>query len=134
MDDIAKHLLPLFNREGVHLIALYGFGSAFRGDSNRESDFDLAFLAKEPVTPERRWAIQEELARRLKRNVDLVDLGRSSLVMKMQVVSQGTRLYGLDAADCDRFEAYVYSAYVRFNEERKGIVRDVLERGHVYQR
>lgn len=134
MPDVVKALVLLFEKEGVRLIALYGFGSLFRGEANAASDLDLGYLAEGRMSPERRWALQEDLARMLKRNVDLVDLVGASLVMKMQIVSRGTRLYCADASTCDRFETYVYSAYFRFNEERKEIVRDVMERGHVYER
>lgn len=134
VERIVSTLLSLLAERGVDVIALYGFGSFFSGVTHPESDLDIAFLAKEAVLPEQRWEIQEALARSLKKNVDLVDLSRASLVMKMQIISTGVRLYCKDETFCGRFETYIYSAYCRFNEERKQIIRDIVEGGRVYGR
>lgn len=110
---------------------IYRFGSSVSGEEHAESDLDLAFVAREPLEPMRRWELQEDLAIALGRKVDLVDLLRASTVLRMQVVSTGELLWSQDQETRDWFEMYVYSSYARFQEERKDIVQRVLEEGTV---
>ncbi|MBI3541109.1 MAG: nucleotidyltransferase domain-containing protein, partial [Deltaproteobacteria bacterium] len=97
-------------------------------------DLDLGILCDRPLSALDRWNLQEELAKCLKRDIDLVDLRSASLVMKMQVITNGKRLYCKSVSLCEAFETYVYSAYCRFQEERKGILEDIEKRGSVYAR
>lgn len=51
--------------------------------------------------------------------------------MRSQVISTGKRLYCGDRLACERFEDYVYAAYARLNEERRGILEDIRQRGTI---
>jgi hypothetical protein len=84
--------------------------------------------------PERRFEIQETLAGKLGRDVDLVDLAAASTVMAMQVVANGTLLYEAPGDARGRFEDYTFSAYARLNEERRSILDRVRAEGSVYGR
>lgn len=114
------------------IVAIYLFGSAARGEERADSDVDVAILGSCPLAAGERWTLQETAAATLRRNVDLVDLRTASTVMRMQVVSTGTLLFEADANQRARFEDLVFSSYVRLNEERRGILEDVLKRGSVY--
>ncbi len=114
------------------LIAVYRFGSTAGGQTHAESDIDIAFLAAVPVEAVSRFERQEQLAARLRRDVDLVDLSRASTVMRMQVISTGCLLAAFDAAAQEGFEDLTYSAYARLNEERREILEQIRREGRVH--
>jgi predicted nucleotidyltransferase len=114
------------------VVALYCFGSFARGDDNADSDVDLAVLPRRPLPATLRFAVQEELARRLGRDVDLIDLRAASTVLRVQVLAADVLLYDGDQAAREVFEAETLSDYARLNEERRGILEDVIARGSVY--
>ncbi|MGA1795981.1 MAG: type VII toxin-antitoxin system MntA family adenylyltransferase antitoxin [bacterium] len=114
------------------LMAIYHFGSSAKGKMNRESDIDLAVLAKRHLDTFTTWTLGQHLSALLRYEVDLIDLLKTSTVMRMQVVSKGRCLYEGDTMKRELFEDYVYSAYARLNEERRGIIEDVRNRGKVY--
>ncbi len=66
------------------------------------------------------------------RNVDLVDLLSASTVMRAQVVSTGILLVDADPGARAIFETTVYASYARLNEERRALLDDIKQRGHVY--
>lgn len=116
------------------VIAVYRFGSTAHGNAAASSDTDIALLARSPLTAAQRFEVQEALAAKLGRDVDLVDLAAASTVMAMQVVATGKLLYEADAVARGRFEDYTFSAYARLNEERRSILERVAAEGTVYGR
>jgi predicted nucleotidyltransferase len=116
------------------LVAIYLFGSAARGSMHRASDLDIAVLGTRPLDPAARFDLQERLASRLGRDVDLVDLVAASPVMAIQVVTAGRLLYESDSAARGRFEDRTFGAYARLNEERRGILQRIADEGTVYGR
>jgi predicted nucleotidyltransferase len=116
------------------LLAIYRFGSYGTDQERIDSDIDLAILATQPVETMQRWELAQQLASLFGRDVDLVDLGVSSAVLRAQVVSHGERLYCVDPARCEVFEDFTYTDYARLNEERREILADIHERGSVYGR
>jgi hypothetical protein len=93
---------------------------------------DIAVLASTPIPELRRFALAQELAVHLHRDVDLVDLRKVSTVMRMQVLSTGVCLRTSDELARQEFEMYVYADYARLNEERREVVKDIAHRGLVY--
>ena len=116
------------------LVAVYRFGSTAQGTATDASDVDVAVLATRPVPPERCFEIQEWLAADLGRDVDLVDLGRASTVLAMQVIAGGELLHDGDSAARGQFEDLTFSAYARLNEERRAILQRVAAEGTIYGR
>jgi len=131
--DMDDHALIEHIRKSVpSLIALYRFGSQAKGTARRDSDVDLAVLARDPIPNLRRFELTQELAVQLHRNVDLVDLRNASTVMRMQVLSTGTCLDTQNESARREFEMYAYSDYARLNEERREILKGITKRGLVY--
>jgi predicted nucleotidyltransferase len=114
------------------LIAVYRFGSTVGGQLQPESDVDLAVLAADPIDPVTRFRLQEDLARQMGRDVDLIDLRRASTVMRMQVIGSGCQLAVYDAKTLEAFEDQAYSSYARLNEERREILAQVMREGRVH--
>lgn len=112
--------------------AIYRFGSHGSTSERRDSDVDLALLGRQALDSSRVWHLKHELAIKLGREVDLVDLATASTVLQAQVITNGERLFCADARYCESYEDYVLSSYARLNEERKGIISDILKRGSVH--
>jgi len=115
-------------------VAIYRFGSSVEGLHRPDSDVDLAVLADHPLDSWGRFDLQERVAAAVRRQVDLVDLRSATTVMASQIVTTGVLLYDGDPAARGRFEDYVYSAYARLNEERRGILQRIAAEGTVYGR
>ncbi|MHB8453168.1 MAG: type VII toxin-antitoxin system MntA family adenylyltransferase antitoxin [Acidiferrobacterales bacterium] len=115
-------------------VGIYVFGSWGTTAERRDSDLDLAVLARWELAPARSWNIAQELAGLVGRNVDLVDLRVASTVMRTQVIAHGERLFCGDERQCTEFEDLVFSDYARLNEERAGILEDIQRRGSIYGR
>lgn len=130
--SIQDKLVALLEREVPQLQAVYLFGSFERGDARVDSDLDVAVLAGAALPAQRRFDIAQELAVAFSQDVDLVDLRAANTVMRATIVSSGRRVYCADPRACADFENMALSAYARLNEERRGILNDVRERGQVH--
>jgi uncharacterized protein len=113
-------------------IALYRFGSTANRGTHSGSDIDLALLTDGPLPALERWQLQEELARRLGRDVDLVDLREASTVMRVQVLEHGDLLAEGNRHARQVFEMQSLAQYARLNEERRHILADIQARGSIY--
>lgn len=129
--DIEK-LMDRIRADVPDVLAIYSFGSFGTASARQDSDIDLAVLPREPLPQADCWKLTEELAVIAGKDVDLIDLRSVSTVMRAQVVSSGRRLYCADPKRCAEFEDYVYSAYARLNEERRGILQAIHQRGAVH--
>jgi len=114
------------------VIVLYGFGSYFKGETHHQSDIDLGVLFERPLSSLERFKMQETIARQCLKNVDLVDLRKTSTVMAIQIIFDGKIIYCRDEKTKDEFETFTYSSYALLNEERREILNDILQRGSVH--
>jgi predicted nucleotidyltransferase len=112
--------------------AIYRFGSAGTPFERSDSDIDLAILASERVDNLARWALAQDLAQRLRRDVDLVDLQSASTVLRHQVLHHGQRIYCADRFAAEEFASRALSDYVRLNEARRDILQDIQARGRIH--
>ena len=112
--------------------AIYRYGSAGGVFEREDSDVDIAVLSGAPLSFEIRMVLVVDLMRTLGRDVDMVDMGGVPVTLKIQIVASGARLYVADISDVDDYETRVFSDYARLNEERRGILEDVRQRGSVY--
>jgi len=132
IEDMDREVVALLRDAVPGLLAVYRFGSFGTSAARAESDIDLAFLAKASPNPAQCWRLAQQIAILFRRDVDLVDLARANTVFRLQVIAHGTRIYCADEAWVEPFEDLVFSAYARLNEERRGILQDIKERGSVY--
>ena len=109
---------------------VYVFGSVAGDRARSDSDLDVAFLPATPCDPYEVFQAAQELAGRVGREVDLVDLSRASAVMKAQVLQTGQRLLVNDAGRMAEFEMYALSDYARANEERREVLAAFGESTH----
>lgn len=128
--ELRSVLEPLLS-DVTDLVALYRFGSRAAGEAHPRSDLDLALLAA-PLDPMERFELQERIARQLAIDVDLVDLRRASTVLLVQVIDRGEVLIDASPIEREHFEARALSDYARLQEERRGILDDIRDRGSVH--
>jgi predicted nucleotidyltransferase len=113
-------------------IGIYLFGTWGTENERSDSDIDLAILGPSPLSASACWNLAQELAITAKKDVDLLDLLSVSTVMRMQVISKGSRIYCRDEYQCESYEMWTYSAYARLNEERKEILKNIQHQGSIY--
>lgn len=114
------------------VMAIYIFGSYADDTSNAESDIDVAFLAKESFGNIERWKLQEHMAQRLKKDVDLIDMRQASTIMKKQVIENGERIFVIQENEVEWFESLSIWLYIDLMELNRPIYEDIKERGSVY--
>jgi predicted nucleotidyltransferase len=108
-----------------NLLAIYVFGSFGTQYEIDTSDLDLALISPTPLDPVQLWYLAQEIARKIDRDVDLVDLREASTVFRFQVITNGSRIYCRNKIDCDFLETSYISMYLRLNEERKEMINDI---------
>jgi predicted nucleotidyltransferase len=114
------------------LQGLYLFGSGASGHDQPESDIDLAILLPKATDPVSLWECGQQIAVVIGKRVDLLDLRCASMVMKAQVVNSGQRIATIDQTACQAFEMLALSMYLRFNEERIGIIEAIQKDRQVF--
>ncbi|MBI5559922.1 MAG: nucleotidyltransferase domain-containing protein [Deltaproteobacteria bacterium] len=88
-DEIKERLAPMFGDKGLNLVIV--FGSVVTGKTHKRSDIDLAFLFENRVDI---LDLTNKVIRLLKTdNVDVVDLGRASPLLKFSAVKNGKVIY-----------------------------------------
>lgn len=129
MDSIVQIL-----KENIpDLQAVYLFGSRAEGLARPESDTDIAYLAEGvALSAVDRFFLAQKLANVLHTDVDLIDLKKASTVLRFEIVGKGKRIFCPDEYACDLFEATVFSMYQRLQEERAGIIAEIMRKGRVY--
>ncbi len=129
-DNIKKISDFLIKKINPYLI--YLFGSSVKGNFREDSDIDIAFLSDEEFSDYEIFMTAQELADIIKREVDLVNLKKSSTVFKAQIVGTGKTIYCGDENRRMYFEMYAFKDYALLNEERAEILESIKKRGTVY--
>lgn len=89
-DQVDRIVELLDQRFGLDTLWLYG--SEAQGTARPDSDVDLAALFRRPTEPLEVFDARADLEEILHRDVDLVDLDRSSPILSMQVLKYGNLL------------------------------------------
>jgi len=122
----------LLRREIKGLVAVYVYGTYGTEYERNDSDVDMAFLSDEDVDVTRRFRLMADLAGIFDRDVDLIDLKKVSTVMRANVIANARCIFDGDTEERERFEMYAYSSYALLNEERAGILKQIMERGSIH--
>ncbi|MCA0174566.1 nucleotidyltransferase domain-containing protein [Bacillus sp. RAR_GA_16] len=111
---------------------IYLFGSAAKGTSHLESDLDIAFLSPVTLDEYEVFMLAQQIASKINRDVDLVDLRKASTVFQGQIVTTGKIIYSTDEQTRMNYEMKVLKMYAKLGEERKLIIDDIEESGTVF--
>jgi predicted nucleotidyltransferase len=95
-----------FAASDARIVALYLFGSRARGDATERSDVDVGILFRQEVALREVVLLEDALEQRLGLPVDMVDAGRASAFVALDVI-RGERVFCSDPDRCDEFELYV---------------------------
>lgn len=120
----------LIEKLSPYLIIL--FGSVVRGDLRTDSDIDVAFLSEHKYSDYEIFMIGQGLADLLGREVDLIDLNKSSTVFQAQIISKGKIIYCSDQARKMQFYMLTLKKYAKLNEERHCIFKKLESRGYIH--
>ncbi len=112
--------------------AAYRYGSAGSEYERTDSDIDIAVMADHPLDFPLLLKVSSELARLTGHEIDLNDMRRLPVTLRVQIVTNGVRLFARDPAKADEYDSHVLSEYAYLNEARKGILDDVRARGNIY--
>lgn len=117
--------------------AIYLFGTYGTGDEWPDSDADIALLLDHKKAKDAGSLLMSdlrfELEALLKKDVDLINLRQVPTVLQKEVVAADRRIYQADEYAADEFDMLTISYYQKLNEERAGILEEVLASGRFYQ-
>ncbi len=122
-EQLIQHISP-------YLIIL--FGSAVKGELKKESDMDVAFLSDKEMDEYELYMIAEEIANRIGRDVDIVDLKKASTVFRAQIIGTGKEIFNQNETSSAAFKMKAFKEYANLNEERQCILDKIKERGKIY--
>ena len=115
--------------------AIYLFGSYLTPDQQQDSDVDIAVLFPyEKAKVLKNIAMsdcRDALENVLKKTVDLINLRTVNTVFQNEIIQQGRIIYQQNERSVDEFEMQVMSFYQKLNEERAGILEDILASGRI---
>lgn len=111
------------------------FGSTAKGNVHSESDIDIAFLSDQTELDKYEiFMIAQELATKLNRDVDLIDLSQASTVFQAQVLHTGKTIYCSNEQKKANYEMKTLKMYAKLNEERSQILKNIDESGSIYEK
>jgi predicted nucleotidyltransferase len=128
VDELLRRLLQSFPAA----LAIYLFGSAQDRDTTAVHDLDIAVHLGVAMNAQRRWDVQQALSIEWNIDVDLIDFVTASGTLKQQILQRGKRLYAIDAAWQDAYEAALINEHLDFLDRRRQQDRDIIARGRVY--
>ncbi len=112
--------------------AVYRYGS-FGGEYERpDSDLDLAVLGSTKLDVATRMRLTALLEAKTGRMVDLNDMRALPVTLRVQIVTQGRRLFAAHRATAEAYDSRVLSEYAELNEFRRPILDDIRARGSIY--
>lgn len=123
-DQVAK--IIRFAEAHPEISAVYLFGSFATGHSKPKSDIDLGILFVEDVDGFARVNMETEVSNLLARDVDLIDMRKSSPFLRHQIYKYGKTLYHDGGNFPFRFRANSIRDYLDTDSIRK------LRRNKIY--
>lgn len=96
----------------------------------------MAVLADAPLEFTTQCRLAAEIARLMGRDIDLNDMRRLPVTLRVQIVTGGVRLFAANLAAAEEYDSRTLSDYAYLNEARKGILDDVraCARQHLWMR
>jgi predicted nucleotidyltransferase len=119
-DEIIKIILEKLKDIDKEIV--YIFGSYAKKENTENSDVDIAFYSKDEYDSFDIFLLAQQISSEIKKEVDLVQLKKSSTVFQKEVIENGVYIYEKSSTQREKFELLVYKKYFKLNEERKEII------------
>ncbi|NRD81006.1 nucleotidyltransferase domain-containing protein [Bacillus sp. BRMEA1] len=133
-ENLEQIIVEILNKQ-VSPFLIYLFGSTATGNLHKDSDVDVAFQSNDKILDKYElFMIAQEIASKLNRDVDLIDLRLASTVFQAQVVHTGKVIYCSDHLKKAEYELKTLKMYTKLNEERSHILKNVEESGSIYEK
>ena len=110
-----------FLQAHLSLELLILFGSFANDTATKESDIDIAYLAKEALTDAERWELAQSLAVLMRRDIDLVDMRTISDVFRFEIITHGNIVF--QQGDFERYLDQIYLTYLQLNDDRQEVLK-----------
>ena len=114
------------------VLAIYRYGSAGSKYERPDSDIDIAILANHIVPFQKMTELAATLMDVTERDIDISDLQKLPVTLRVQIVMQGERIFCKDQVAAETYDTHTLSDYVRLNEERRYILKDIQQRERIY--
>jgi predicted nucleotidyltransferase len=112
--------------------AIYRYGSAGSVYERQDSDIDIAILASHIVPFQKMTELTAMLMDVTEHDVDLNDMQKLPVTLRVQIILQGERIFCKDQVAAETYDSHTLSDYVRLNEERQYILKDIQQREQIY--
>lgn len=113
-------------------LGVWVYGSFADGYARRDSDLDIAILPDRAIDWWDRHCRATEIASRLHREIDLVDLREVPDLLRFEALGRGIRVSARDPAAADRFETAAIGMYMDLRDELSEWLADIHARGTVF--
>jgi uncharacterized protein len=132
-----REIISIVRKHYPHVLGIYLFGTYGTPEERPDSDVDLALLLlPEEARREKSLvfsACKDELETLTGRSIDLINLREVNTVLQNEIVTEGRLVDTSNPAAMDAFEMQVLSSWQKLNEERAGILDDIMISGRVLQ-
>ncbi len=129
IESIASKLRKLVEeRYSKHVVYVYLFGSTAEGRATRESDVDVVIRFYDNTPREVQWSIVKDLLSTIDEDIDVVNLNRASLVLRMAVYGRGKLVYCNDRYILFLDQNRTLKLYQDFLHIAKPYYRKMIER------
>jgi len=123
-----KRLKEIVKRYELALVVM--FGSAARGQTNSESDTDIAVKSWHVITPDIYLSLSRDLDR-IYREVDLVDLRKASPLLLANIAQEAKLIFEDTPLAFEEFKLFAYRSYWDWKEHRRIFKRSLRKAGAV---
>lgn len=124
-DILQREMAAVF--PGRRLLGAWLYGSRARGQSRVDSDLDLAVLFDSPLDPVALFDAGGRLAAAIGSHVDLVDLRRAGVLLRVEA-TQGGRPLVPPTIEADLFATHALADHLSFAANRRAATAAMQER------
>jgi len=113
------------------ILLVFLFGSVIKNNVHSESDIDVAILFQRDISIDQSLKIEDDLTSLLQNESDIVNLNRSSPIIKMQVLRTGKKIFERKPGIYSRFFVRTLNEYDDLKRVRSINEKSIL-RGRIY--
>ncbi len=137
LESLLKELVA-WARAQPEIAALYLYGSQAEGRASVLSDIDVAVLAREDLSRQQLWQLEDRCAARWPERVDMRVLNLAPLPFRYEVTAHGQRVWAAEPGEVAGLESLIWRRYwdfsPRLERDWEQHVQQVMERQNEAER